>query len=75
MLVATRLGVQVCSDDGPTQAILPLPDRSRVTGVCLGGPGMSTLFAFSGDKVWRRVVKIHAAGAFSAWTPVKGTAL
>ena len=37
MFVATRSGIQVCADDGPTQVILPLPDRSRVIGVCLGG--------------------------------------
>ena len=30
MLVATRWGIQVCADDGPTQVILPMPDRSRV---------------------------------------------
>ena len=37
MLVATRWGIQACADDGPTQVILPMPDRSRVIGVCLGG--------------------------------------
>ncbi|MFZ2642422.1 MAG: alpha/beta hydrolase-fold protein, partial [Verrucomicrobiia bacterium] len=35
--IATRSGVQISADDGPTQVILPVPDRSRVTGVCLGG--------------------------------------
>ena len=55
MFVATRWGIQVCADDGPTQVILPLPDRSRVIGVCLGGREFDLpLFAFSGDKVWRR---------------------
>jgi enterochelin esterase-like enzyme/sugar lactone lactonase YvrE len=75
MLVGTRSGVQVCADDGPTQAILPMPDRSRVVGVALGGPGMHTLFAFCGDKVWKRVVKIHAIGAFSPAVPVNSTPL
>jgi sugar lactone lactonase YvrE/enterochelin esterase-like enzyme len=75
MLAATRWGIQVCADDGPTQAILPVPDRSRVTGVCLGGPEMSTLFAFSGDKVWKRAVKLHAVGAFSPWAKVNGSPL
>ena len=54
MFVATRLGIQVCADDGPTQVILPVPDRSRVIGVCFGGPDLNTLFAFCGDKVWKR---------------------
>ncbi len=60
MLVATRWGIQVCADDGPTQVILPLPDRSRVMGVCLGGRDLDTLFAFGGGKIWARKVKVHA---------------
>jgi len=75
MLVATRLGIQVCADDGPSQVILPMPDRSRVIGVCLGGRDMDTLFAFTGDKIWKRKVKTHAMGAFSPWTKVMGTKL
>ena len=47
--MATRLGIEVCADDGPTQVILPLPDRSRVLGVCLGRPDLNMLFAFGGD--------------------------
>jgi len=75
MLVGTRSGVQICADDGPTQVILPVPDRSRVFGIALGGPDMHTLFAFCGNKVWKRVVKIHANGAFSPTVPVNGTPL
>jgi sugar lactone lactonase YvrE/enterochelin esterase-like enzyme len=75
MFVATRAGIQVCADDGPTQVILPLPDRSAATGVCLGGKEQDTLFAFGGDKVWKRKLKVHAMGAFSPWTKVTGTKL
>ncbi|MDR3635278.1 MAG: RICIN domain-containing protein [Isosphaeraceae bacterium] len=75
MLVATRWGVQVCADDGPTQVILPVPDRGRVVGVCLGGREMDTLFAFCGAKVWKRKVKVHAVGAFTPWTQVHGSKL
>jgi gluconolactonase len=75
LLVATRFGIQICEDDGPTQVILPMPDRSRVVGVCLGGAGRNTLFAFCGTKVWKRSVKFHATGAFSPWTAVRGTPL
>ena len=75
MLVATRWGIQACADDGPTQVILPMPDRSRVIGVCLGGRDFDTLFAFCGDKIWKRKVKIHAMGAFTPWTRVNGTSL
>jgi gluconolactonase len=75
MFVATRSGIQVCADDGPTQVILPVPDRSRVTGVCLGGRELDTLFALCGDKIWKRKVKTHTLGAFSPWTKVSGTKL
>ena len=75
MFAATRWGIQVCADDGPTQVILPLPDHSRVMGVCLGGRDMDTLFAFCGSTIWKRKVKVHAMGAFTPWTPVKNTKL
>jgi enterochelin esterase-like enzyme/sugar lactone lactonase YvrE len=75
MLVGTRSGVQICADDGPTQVILPLPDRSRVVGVALGGPDLHTLYALAGGKIWKRVVKIHAGGAFSPAVPVNATPL
>ncbi|MCW3051117.1 MAG: gluconolactonase, partial [Chthonomonadales bacterium] len=75
MMVATRQGIQICADDGPTQIILPMPDRSRVFGICLGGRNQDTLYAFCGDRIWKRTVKIHAIGAFTPWTAVHGTPL
>jgi sugar lactone lactonase YvrE len=75
MMVATRLGVQACADDGPTQVILPMPDRSRVVGVCLGGREMDTLFAFCGDAIWKRKLRVHGIGAFSPWVPAHGSSL
>jgi gluconolactonase len=75
MFVGTFAGVQVCADDGPTQVILPVPDRSRVTEVCLGGRDMDTLFAFCGDKIWKRKLKVHAVGAFTPWVKVNATKL
>ncbi len=75
MFVATRSGIQICADDGPTQVILPLPDRSPATAVCLGGRDLDTLFAFSANKIWKRKVKTHAVGAFSPWIKVGGTKL
>lgn len=73
--IATRSGIQISADDGPTQVILPMPDHSRVIGVCLGGKDKDTLFAFCGDKIWKRKVKSHAMGAFTPWTKVGGTEL
>ncbi len=68
--IATKSGVQISADDGPTQVILPVPDRSRVTGVALGGAEKDTLFAFCGNKIWKRKVQQHAMGAFTPWTKV-----
>jgi len=44
--IATKTGVQISADYGPTQVILPVPDHSRVTGVALGGKDKDTLLAF-----------------------------
>jgi len=73
--IATRSGVQITADDGPTQVILPVPDRTRVTGVALGGRDMDVLYAFCGNKIWMRKVQQHAMGAFSPWTKVNANKL
>ena len=73
--VATRTGIQISADDGPTQVILPVPDFSRVTGVCLGGKDKDTLFAFCGNRIWKRKIQHHAMGAFTPWMKVNGTKL
>ena len=75
MFVATRMGIQICADDGPTQGILPMPDRSRVFGICLGGKDGDTLFAFCGDRIWQRKVKVHAVGTFSPLVKIDRTPL
>ncbi len=68
--IATRSGVQISADDGPTQIILPTPDRARVIGVALGGKEKDTLFAFCGNKIWKRKVQQHAISVFTPWTKV-----
>ena len=73
--IATKSGVQISADDGPTQIILPVPDRSRVTGVAIGGRDKDTLYAFCGNKIWKRKIQQHAMGAFTPWTKVTGTKL
>ena len=73
--IATRSGIQISADDGPTQVILPVPDGSRVTGVCLGGPDKDTLFALCGNKIWKRKVQQHGIGAFTPWVKVGGNRL
>ena len=75
MLVATNFGIQACADDGPTQAILPLPDRSRPIGLCFGGRDLDTLFAVCGDRIYSRKLRVHGVGAFTPWTAVRGSKL
>jgi enterochelin esterase-like enzyme/sugar lactone lactonase YvrE len=73
--IATRTGVQITADDGPTQIIMPVPDRSRVTGVALGGKDKDMLYAFCGNKIWMRKIQQHAMGAFSHWIKANGNKL
>jgi enterochelin esterase-like enzyme/sugar lactone lactonase YvrE len=73
--VATRSGIQISADDGPTQVILPAPNGSRVTAVAIGGSEQDTLFAFCMDKVWRRKIRQHSMGAFTPWMKVTPTKL
>ena len=61
--LATKSGIQISADDGPTQVILPVPGNGRVTGVAIGGKDMDTLFAFCGNKIWKRKIQQHAMGA------------
>ncbi len=67
LYAATRYGIQVCAWDGPTQVILPLP-KERVIGLCLGGINGDILFAFCGDKIYKRKIKNHVLNAFTPWT-------
>ncbi|OYW77230.1 MAG: hypothetical protein B7Z37_05210 [Verrucomicrobia bacterium 12-59-8] len=73
--IATKSGVQISADDGPTQIILPVPDRSRVTAVAIGGKDKDMLFAFCGNKIWKRKILQHAMGAWSPWTKMTGSKL
>jgi gluconolactonase len=68
--IATKSGIQITADDGPTQVILTVPGSSRVTGVAIGGKDKDTLYAFCGNKIWKRKIQQHALGAWSPWTKV-----
>ncbi len=75
LLIATRFGIQSCADDGPSQVILPLPGRSRPLGLCFGGRDHEILYAFCGDRIYRRKLKVHGIVASTPITPVRGTPL
>jgi gluconolactonase len=67
LYVATQLGVQICDQAGRVVAILNKPQNAPLTNVLLAGPEMRTLYATSGDKVYRR--QIRRKGVLP-WLPV-----
>ncbi len=69
--VTTRMGLQVCDQAGRVNAILPLPN-GKASNVCFGGPEFDTVYVTSGDKVYRRKVKVKGANSFEA--PIKPAA-
>jgi sugar lactone lactonase YvrE len=56
--VATQMGVQVCEPTGQTFCIIPTPN-GKVSGLCLGGAQLDTLFATCGDIVFQRKLRVH----------------
>ncbi len=73
LYVATNFGIQICGANGQPQAILPLPEKEKVTGMCLGGANFDILFVLCKDKVYKRKIKNHGVAAFSEWSPmIKG---
>ena len=71
LYVATRMGVQVCDQAGRVNCILPTPN-GRVSNLTFGGEKFDTLFCTSGDKVFKRRLKVSGAMSFAA--PIKPTA-
>ena len=68
LYVATRLGIQVLDPLGRVNAILPVPS-GQASNCCFGGPGFDVLYVSSGDKVYRRKLKVRGCNPFEA--PVK----
>ena len=71
LYVATRMGVQVCDQAGRVNCILPTPN-GRVSNVTFGGENFDTLFCTSGDKVFKRKLKVKGALPFAS--PIKPAA-
>ena len=70
LLVATRLGVQVCDQTGRVNFIIASPNNGRYpTGICFCGPDKNTVYAVCGGRMFKRSLKL--AGAAPWATPVK----
>ena len=63
LYVATRLGVQVLDRNGRSRLIMPVPGGA-VSGLCFGGKAMNTLYAVSGNKLYRRHMNAVGWAAF-----------
>jgi len=68
LYVATDSGLQVCDQPGRVVAIISKPQPGALSNVVFAGPGLSTLYATAGDKVFRR--KMRRKGVLP-WKPVQ----
>ena len=67
LYVATRMGVQVCDQNGRVRAILPLPTPcGPVRSLCFGGEHFDTLYATDGTQVFTRKLKVPG---YAPWSP------
>ena len=65
LYVASRMGIQVCDQNGRVRAILPLPAPSGpVRSLCFGGEHFDYLYATDGTHVFSRRLKAHG---FAPW--------
>jgi enterochelin esterase-like enzyme len=65
LYVATRMGVQVCDQNGRVRAILPLPTPcGPACGICFGGEHFDVLYVTDGKHVYKRQLK---ATGFPQW--------
>ncbi|QEG20486.1 SMP-30/gluconolactonase/LRE family protein [Mariniblastus fucicola] len=70
VLVATKMGIQICDQPGRVNLILPPPaGTSSTTNVILAGPDNQTLYVTCGGKLFKRKTKLTAAKSWA--TPVK----
>lgn len=59
LYAATRMGIQICDENGRVRAILPLPSPSSpVVGIAFGGPNFDILYATDGKRVYKRRMKV-----------------
>jgi uncharacterized protein (TIGR03435 family) len=71
LYVATRMGIQVCDQNGRVRAILRLPTPSGpVRGLCFGGEHFDILYVTDGTQVFMRRLKTPGHAPWSAPVPV-----
>ena len=67
LYAATRMGIQVCDQNGRVRAILTLPAPSgSARGICFGGQNFDVLYVTDGTQVFRRKLKLRGFAPWSA---------
>jgi sugar lactone lactonase YvrE len=58
------MGIQISDQAGKVQCILATPN-GKVSNLCFGGPRFDTLYVTSGDRVYKRRLKVTGAQAWA----------
>jgi lysophospholipase L1-like esterase len=76
LLLAPLTTIQAADTPEPLVPVLQsFVDKKIAAGVVTLVANKDTLFAFCGNKIWKRKIQHHAMGAFTPWTAVKLTKL
>lgn len=72
LYVATRLGIQICDQNGRVRAILPLPTPSgSAHSLCFGGRDFDVLYVTDESHVFSRRLKLPGFAPWAAPIAVK----
>lgn len=69
LYVASGAGIQVCDQAGRVTGIIENPAHLPATAIAFGGPGLDTLYAVCGGRLYAR--KTKAKGALPFESPIK----
>ncbi len=69
LLVATRIGVQICDQPGRVVGILNKPQPGPLSNLVFAGPDLQTLYITAGDKVFRRRMRIKGVTPWEVSKP------
>lgn len=58
MYVSSKMGLQVCDQNGRVRALLALP-TGAISSVAFGGKKLNILYVLSGGKIYRRKMNVH----------------
>jgi sugar lactone lactonase YvrE len=71
LYVATRMGIQVCDQNGRVRAILTLPTPfGPLRSLCFGGEQFDVLYVTDGTQVFRRRLKVRGLAPWASPVPV-----